>query len=166
MGIRVIGMIWEPGMGSRLHGNDGGVSWLPTPRRGGRVSNPPLREPVEGGSHPLPSPLPLRERGEEGTPHQVPIRRGQRADTWVRPYARRSGGGAPSPPYRVRGRLCPLPLRERGEEGPRTRSPFVGDSGRTRGSAPTLDGRGGSPSPPYRVRGRLPAVLGWRLTLA
>ena len=82
-------------MGSRLHGNDGGVSWLPTPRRGGRVSNPPLREPVEG-SHPHP---------------------------------------------------CPLPLRERGQEGPRTRSPFVGDSGRTRGSAPTLGGRGGHPHP-------------------
>ena len=38
-----------------------------------------------------------RERGEEGTPHQVPVRRGQRADTWVRPYARRSGGGTLTP---------------------------------------------------------------------
>ena len=47
MGIRVIGMIWEPGMSSRLHGNDGGVSWLPAPHGGGRVSNPPLRS---GGS--------------------------------------------------------------------------------------------------------------------
>ena len=139
-------------MGSRLHGNDGGVSWLPTPRRGGRVSNPPLREPVEGGSHPHPrieygAGFALSRRGRKrGPPHQVPIRRGQRADTWVRPYARRSGG-APSPPYRVRGRLRPLPSRERGERGPRTRSPFVGDSGRTRGSAPTLGGRGGTLTP-------------------
>ena len=35
-----------------MHGNDGGVSWIPTPRRGGRVSNPPLQEPwgVQRGS--------------------------------------------------------------------------------------------------------------------
>ena len=57
------------------------------------------------GSHPHPrieygagSALCRRGRGGRGTPHQVPIRRGQRADTWVRPYARRERG--------KRGRLC------------------------------------------------------------
>ena len=53
---------------------------------GGESPSPPYR--VRG------SPLPRgRFRGEEGTPHGFPFARGQRADTWVRPYARRSIGG-------------------------------------------------------------------------
>ena len=158
----------------------------PLPRGRGGKRGPRARSPFVGDSGRTRGSAPTldgRGRGGRGTPHQVPIRRGQRADTWVRPYARRSSrrggkrdpapgphssgtagghvgpplrstveGESPSPPHRVRGRLGgrkgmgragfkPTPTLDGrgrgGKRGPRARSPFVGDSGRTRGSAPT-----------------------------
>ena len=51
-----------------------GSSWIPTPRRGRRVSNPPLQSRatrcgVALGSHPHPNPLPQGELGPFPPPH-------------------------------------------------------------------------------------------------
>ena len=114
-------------------GNDGGVSWLPPPRRGGRVSNPPLQagtavrqqHRLPAGGHvgpPLrlvtrasPHRIPHPHRAGEGGFQTRPYRRERlsasniayrRADTWVRPY----GWSRAHPPHPI-----PLPPVTRGE---------------------------------------------------
>ena len=118
------------GTGQAFRGNDGGVSWLPAPHGGGRVSNPRLQAPryaVLG-----------RTRGVTLTPALSRQGRGgkmERADTWVRPY----GWSRAHPPVARQGRAgfepaptgaalrgvgphegshphpSPLPSRERGK---------------------------------------------------
>ena len=98
---------------------EGGFQTRPYGRgtAGGHMG-PPLREPVEGGSHPHPrieygagSALSRRGRGGRGDPAPGPRSSGT-AGGHVGPPLRSAVGGAPSPPYRVRGRL-PAVLRWR-----------------------------------------------------
>ena len=100
-----------------------------------------------------------------GTPHQVPIRRGQRADTWVRPYGAGRGGESPSPRIEY-GAGFALSRRGRGGRGDPAPGPRSSGTAGGHVGPPLRSAVGGAPSPPYRVRGRLPAVLRWRLTLA
>ena len=61
-------------------------------------------------------PSTVEGEGEAGTPHQVPIRRGQRADTWVRPYGSRSRGVTLTPVSST-GQASPSPVEGEGGEG-------------------------------------------------
>ena len=98
-----------PGMGSRLHGNDGWHGESPSPQRGlstvragsGRGGRrgagdgfPSTGTTVGMGSHPHPSPLPSRERGTVAP-----------GDGFPSPRERRLAWGVTLTPYRVRGRL-------------------------------------------------------------
>ena len=90
-------------------GNDGGVSWLPVPRRGGRVSNPPLQAGTAARQqHRLPA------GGHVGPPLRLVTRAS---------LTRTAPGRAGFKPAPTGGNGCPPATSPTG--------------GRTRGSAPT-----------------------------
>ena len=156
-----------PGMGSRLHGNDGWHGESPSPPVSS--TGQALRQ-AQGRLRPLPS----RERGTACRRGWVPVCTG----TTV-------GMGSPaSPPVsstgqalrQAQGRLRPLPPRERGTACRRGWVPVCTGTTGVCGESPSLlRGRGGRrgagdgfpfarerrvcvgshPHPPYRVRGRL-----------
>ena len=130
----VVGCWWEgevgAGVGGRCVGGEGGFQTRPYGRLLG-----PGREPRPGGSHPHPSPLPSRERGES-------------------PLAPPPSGYLPR--IGVRGRLFAGMTdgsRERGKEGPPSQSsPQMGEEAR-RGWGNRSGGDGFPPR--IGVRGRL-----------
>ena len=100
---------------------DGGVSWLPAPRRGGRVSNPPLQAGTAVGQHHrLPAsghvgpPLRLVTRASPSSHSSPAPRRGGRvsnpplqAGTAVGQHHRLPAGGHVGPPLRLVTRASP-----------------------------------------------------------
>ena len=140
--------------GQAFRGNDGGVSWLPAPHGGGRVSNPRLQAGtvvrqqhcLPAGGHVGPplrlvtraSPIASRPSREGGFQTRAYRRERlsastiayRRADTWVRPYG--WSRAHPSPARQGRAGFKPAPTG--GNGCPPAPSPT---GGRTRGSAPT-----------------------------
>ena len=147
--------------GQAFRGNDGGVSWLPAPHGGGRVSNPRLpagtavrqQHCLPAGGHVGP-PLRLVTRASPSRPSrgggQTRAYRRERlsasniayrrADTWVRPYG--WSRAHPSPARQWRAGCKPAPTG--GNGCPPATLPT---GGRTRGSAPTA-GHARIPLPP------------------
>ena len=161
------------GVGGRLGGRKGmgRAGFEPAPTGGIRVIGM-----IWEGSHPHSSPLPEGE-GEEGAGQAPPSAvegeggKRERADTWVRPYARRARGGHPHPVSSTGQALSPLPSREsRGRGGGITLTPTLslrerglvdrGSSLRVSSTYPCQpvegegeEGEGGHVGPPLRSPG-------------